>query len=148
MAMRRLKKELAEMQKEPSENYTGAPVDENDLFKWKATITGPDGSPYAGGVFSLDMLFSGDYPFKPPRLQFTTKVYHLNINCNGSVKLTTLDRDWDPSWTIGKVLLCVRALLADPNLDDPLDFDMLRQYKENRAMYDSTASVWTHRCAH
>ena len=59
-------------------------------------------SPYSGGVFFLSIHFPTDYPFKPPKVNFTTRIYHPNINSNGSICLDILRDQWSPALTISK----------------------------------------------
>jgi ubiquitin-protein ligase len=33
-----------------------------------------------GGVYEIDIEVPNDYPFKPPKMKFITKVYHPNIS--------------------------------------------------------------------
>jgi ubiquitin-conjugating enzyme E2 D/E len=123
-------------------------------------------SPYAGGVFFLSITFPTDYPFKPPKVSFTTKIYHPNINANGSICLDILRDQWSPALTISKgkvelvflkrrscrfcscislpaVLLSICSMLTDPNADDPLVPDIAHLYKTDRTRYEATAREWT-----
>ncbi|KAL0675936.1 hypothetical protein Bca4012_003917 [Brassica carinata] len=142
MASKRILKELKDLQKDPPSNCSAGPVAE-DMFHWQATIMGPPDSPYAGGVFLVSIHFPPDYPFKPPKVSFKTRVYHPNINSNGSICLDILKEQWSPALTISKVLLSICSLLTDPNPDDPLVPEIAHMYKTDKSKYESTARSWT-----
>ena len=147
MALRRLQRELKDIQRDAPPGVSAGPVSEADLMNWQATIIGPEDSPYAGGIFLLKIQFPDEYPFKPPRLQFTTKIFHPNINDQGGICLDILRSAYSPALTIGKVLLSLCSLLTDPNPDDPLVPQIAEMYKKDRAKYNSTARDWTTRYA-
>jgi len=108
---------------------------------------GPADSPFSGGVFFLSISFPPDYPFKPPKVAFTTKVYHPNVNSQGAICLDILKDQWSPALTISKVLLSISSLLTDPNPDDPLVSEIAHVYKTNKKGYEDTAREWTRKYA-
>ena len=142
MALKRINKELADLGRDPPANCSAGPVGD-DLFHWQATLMGPADSPYSGGVFFLDIHFPADYPFKPPKVSFTTRIYHPNINSNGGICLDILKDQWSPALTTSKVLLSICSLLTDPNPDDPLVPEAAQLYKSDKAKFDETARDWT-----
>ena len=40
----------------------------------------PEGSPYEGGVFVVDIVIPQSYPFEPPKMKFETKIWHPNVS--------------------------------------------------------------------
>ena len=141
-ALIRLRRELENLTKDPPPNCTACPCGDN-LFHWTAQIYGPTETPYAGGIFKLDILFPSEYPFKPPKINFTNKVYHPNINDVGSICLDILKDNWSPALTLEQILISICSLLNDPNPDDPLSPDIANEYKNNYEKFKNTAMSWT-----
>ncbi len=146
MALRRLQTELKEITLDPPSNCS-AGLEKEDIYNWYATIIGPEGTPYQGGVFNLKIFFPTDYPFKPPKITFITKIYHPNINSNGNICLDILKDQWSPALTITKVLLSISSLLAEPNPDDPLVPDIANLYKTDRESFNKKAKAETDKFA-
>ncbi|PAA65402.1 hypothetical protein BOX15_Mlig014220g1 [Macrostomum lignano] len=145
-SLKRIQKELTEITIDPPPNCSAGPKNDN-LFEWVSTILGPQGSVYEGGVFFLDINFSTEYPFKPPKVTFKTRIYHCNINSQGVICLDILKDNWSPALTISKVLLSICSLLTDCNPADPLVGSIAAQYVQAREEHDKTARLWTKKYA-
>ena len=141
--LQRLKKEWNNMQKNPIENCSSWPTEDN-IFLWKAQIYGPENTPYYGGIFNLNIRIPPEYPFKPPKINFVTKVYHPNINSTGIICLDMLKDKWLPSLNISSILLSICSLLSDPNPDDPLEAEIANEYINNRESFEQNAKSWTY----
>eukprot|EP00753_Platysulcus_tardus_P019630 PLAT7376.1.p1 GENE.PLAT7376.1~~PLAT7376.1.p1 ORF type:complete len:148 (-),score=63.59 PLAT7376.1:172-615(-) len=140
---RRLTKELKEMQKNPVEWATAGPVDD-DLMKWDAMLVGPEGSPYAGGVFSVDITFPAEYPFKPPSVQFKTRIYHPNIKTSsGEICADILSENWGPTLNVMYVLNALRQMLEEPHPDNPLESEIAREMVDDPDTFAKKAAEWT-----
>ena len=146
-ALKRIQKELTEFNKEEPEGFTAGPVDDSDMFKWEASLTGPENSPYEGGTFQLTIEFPKDFPFKPPKVEFITKVYHPNVKSTGTICLDILKDAWSPDISVSKILLAIQNLLINPNIDHPLEAEIAKQYTEDKAKYEATAKEWTEKYA-
>ena len=144
---KRIGHELAEISLDPPKFCSAGPKDDDNMYDWVATVRGPEGSPYENGTFFLDIHFPNDYPFKPPRVTFRTRVYHCNVSSSGQICLDILKDQWSPALTISKVLLSIGSLLTDANPSDPLVQSIATEYMHNREKHDQTARAWVQKYA-
>ncbi|GAA6000277.1 hypothetical protein JCM10207_007936 [Rhodosporidiobolus poonsookiae] len=149
MSAKRIAKELADLSKPNAlpDGCSAGPTNDDNVYEWDAQIDGPPDSPYEGGRFALHITLPSDYPFRPPKVTFQTRIYHCNINSQGGICLDILKNQWSPALSIIKVLLSVASLLADPNPHDPLVPDIAQKYLKNRKEHDKTAKEWTQKHA-
>ncbi|KAI1721123.1 ubiquitin-conjugating enzyme domain-containing protein [Ditylenchus destructor] len=122
---RRLQKELAEMRNGASQLVKVLDVDENNLLHWTLLLF-PDREPYNKGAFKVTVNFPAEYPFKPPRVTFLTKIYHPNIDEKGQVFIHSLI-----------------SLISEPELDHPLRADLAEEYTKDKKKFFKSAEDYT-----
>ena len=76
-SLRRLTKEFEALEKNPLDYCEVAPAD--DKMSAEARLQGPPGTPYAAGVWTVDLTFPENYPFKAPTVKFRTEIKHPNV---------------------------------------------------------------------
>jgi ubiquitin-conjugating enzyme E2 D/E len=86
------------------------------IYHWKAVLIGPVDTPYENGLFELDLTFSEQYPFKPPKVLFKTKIFHPNIcSGDGSICNLILGDGWSPGYTILTTCTAIYSMLSSPD---------------------------------
>ncbi|KAG0466899.1 hypothetical protein HPP92_017905 [Vanilla planifolia] len=142
---KRIQKEMMEFNADPPSDCSAGP--KGNLYHWISTIIGPPGSPYEGGIFFQDIIFPCDYPFKPPKVVFKTRIYHCNVGSDGNVSLDILSRSWSPALTITNVLLAVKSMFTSPDPYNSPVPNIARLYLTDKAKHDQIAAEFTRRFA-
>lgn len=145
MSLKRIHKEAKDMATlgESVSGISAGPINESDIYHWKGSIVGPEGTPYEGGIFYLDIKIPKEYPFKAPKVIFKTPIYHCNIRDNGEICLDILKDQWSPALNIKDLLLSLSSLLNEPNPKDPYVPEIARLYLSNKKEHDAIAKQKT-----
>ncbi|XP_041084338.1 ubiquitin-conjugating enzyme E2 G1-like isoform X1 [Polyodon spathula] len=131
-----LRKQLAELNKNPVEGFSAGLIDDDDIYKWEVVIIGPQDTLFEGGFFKAYLTFPYDYPLRPPKMKFITELWHPNVAKNGDVCISILhepgedkfgyekpEERWLPIHTVETIMISVISMLADPNSDSPANVD-------------------------
>jgi len=77
--LKSLMTEYKELKLNAPEGIIAGPISETDFFKREALISGPEKTPYEGGIFPAILTFPNDYPLSPTDMEFTCEILHPNI---------------------------------------------------------------------
>lgn len=94
--MKRLKKEIAMLEKNPDEFISLYP-NCNNIRDWSVVIRAPPDSAYEGFTFDLSIDVGADYPLTPPKMKFLTKIFHPNVHYEvgyGNTTFIDFQIDW------------------------------------------------------
>ncbi|KAI3404982.2 ubc1 [Candida oxycetoniae] len=142
--VKRIAKELEECRQDKQSGVTLILNNDNDLTHLTGYFQGPPGTPYQGGTFQVAIDIPNEYPFKPPQMKFTTKVYHPNISSvTGAICLNILKDKWTPVLTLKSTLISLQLLLQSPEPNDPQDAEVAKHYLSNKKGFEETAAYWT-----
>lgn len=115
MALKRIAQEHADLQRDPLEACSAGPSDDENPRRWVGYISGPPDTPYENRALSTAIVFPEDYPMTPFQIHFTTPLSHPNVSGEGEIRLDELEeRNWSPVLTVRSILICVQALLSNP----------------------------------
>eukprot|EP00092_Neocalanus_flemingeri_P041361 GFUD01045036.1.p1 GENE.GFUD01045036.1~~GFUD01045036.1.p1 ORF type:complete len:155 (-),score=55.46 GFUD01045036.1:170-634(-) len=142
-ATRRLQKELGDLKNSGNKSFRNVQVDETNLLVWQGLLV-PDKAPYNKGAFLVDLVFPAEYPFKPPKVSFTTKIYHPNIDEDGQVCLPIISAEkWKPATKVEQVIQALVCLVNDPEPDHPLRADLAEEFSKDKKKFFKKAEEFT-----
>ncbi|EDV29319.1 Ubiquitin-conjugating enzyme E2 L3 [Trichoplax sp. H2] len=146
-ATRRLTKELAELKKNEINGFRDIKVNETNILNWQGLIV-PNSAPYNKGAFKIEITYPAEYPFKPPKITFKTRIYHPNIDEKGQVCLPIVSpENWKPATKTDQIIFSLIALINDPEPEHPLRTDIAEEYSKDRKKFMRSAEDFTRKYA-
>nr|CAB3267453.1 ubiquitin-conjugating enzyme E2 S [Phallusia mammillata] len=140
--VRQVYKEFASLKNEPVEGIQ-ITMNEDDVSEIHATLEGPQGTPFAGGIFKMKICLTKEFPSSPPKGFFLTKIFHPNVSALGEICVNTLKQDWNSKMGIRNVLLTIKCLLIHPNPESALNEEAGRLLLEHYEDYEARAKLMT-----
>ena len=102
--MNALAKQQADLAKNLPDGVIFYQNEDGDVLDIQADIIGPQDTPFHNGFFRCKLVIDGDFPTKPPKGYFLTKIFHPNVSEKGEICVNTLKRVWDPSkWSLSHI---------------------------------------------
>jgi len=89
-------------------------------------------------------VIDGDFPTKPPKGYFLTKIFHPNVSEKGEICVNTLKRDWDPAkWSLSHIFQIIKCLLIVPFPESSLNDEAGKLFMESYDEFYNQAKLYT-----
>ena len=145
----RIKGELRKISMDKSDDIKLVLNSDDDFTRLLGSFIGFENTPYEGGLYEININIPSEFPFKPPKATFKTRVWHPNISsATGYICLDLLrEGKWAAAISLKNVLTSIKTLLimAEPN--DPQDAVVASQYMRDKDCFEKTAAFWNHEYA-
>jgi len=142
-ASRRLQKELGDIQKANIKSFRNINVNDSNMLLWQGLLV-PDKEPYNKGAFKIQIDFPAEYPFKPPKVTFLTKIYHPNVDEKGQVCLGIIaPENWKPATKTDQVIESLVSLVHEPEPEHPLRAELAEEYVKDKKKFMKNAEDFT-----
>jgi len=129
---KRLQTELMQLMMNNREGISAFPDGEN-LFRWIGTINGPKETVYDGLMYKLSLEFPSGYPYTAPTVKFVSPCFHPNVDTSGNICLDILKEKWSALLDVRTILISIQSLLAEPNIDSPLNVKAAELWKNQES---------------
>jgi len=139
-----LRREFEKLQKEPDSGFSAGLVDEDDYLNWEVIIIGPPDTFYEGGWFKAKLTFPPEYPQRPPKMKFVSKMWHPNISKDGDVCISILHEPgednwgyesaaerWKPVHSATSIIVSVISMISEGNDESPANVDAAVQWRRD-----------------
>uniref|UniRef100_A0A8B9V820 Ubiquitin conjugating enzyme E2 C n=1 Tax=Anas zonorhyncha TaxID=75864 RepID=A0A8B9V820_9AVES len=83
--------------------------------------------------YKLSLEFPSGYPYNAPTVRFLTPCYHPNVDPQGNICLDILKDKWSALYDVRTILLSIQSLLAEPNIESPLNTHAAELWKNQAA---------------
>lgn len=115
-------------------------------------LAGPESTPYAGGWFNVELLFTERFPGEQPTARFVTKIWHPNIRPSGGEVCVALGNGRNgvghrSVFSVVCVLLGLQMLLSTLSPDRALNSLAASQIRADKQEFEKRAKEWTRRYA-
>ncbi|XP_053672604.1 ubiquitin-conjugating enzyme E2 J2 [Anopheles nili] len=109
----RLKQDYMRLKRDPVPYITAEPLPSN-ILEWHYVIKGPEDSPYYGGYYHGTLLFTKEFPFKPPSIYMTTPNGRFKINKRLCLSISDFHPDtWNPAWSVATILTGLLSFMLE-----------------------------------
>ncbi|KAI8620493.1 ubiquitin-conjugating enzyme E2 13 [Chytriomyces sp. MP71] len=143
-----LRRQLKELARNPVQGFSAGLVDDSNVYEWELMIMGPEGTLYEGGFFKAKLTFPTEYPLMPPKMKFTSDIWHPNVYTNGDVCISILhppgedsfgyesaSERWLPIHTVETIVISVISMLSSPNDESPANLEAAKEWRDDEKAF-------------
>ncbi|CAG2257943.1 ubiquitin-conjugating enzyme E2 J2-like [Mytilus galloprovincialis] len=112
-ATARLKQDFMRIMRDPVPYVKAAPLPSN-ILEWHYIVTGPEKSPYEGGIYHGKLIFPREFPFKPPSIYMITPNGRFKCNTRLCLSISDFHPDtWNPAWSVSTILTGLLSFMLE-----------------------------------